>query len=114
MIIAVIKEKNRGCDYTIDCGTKIIDVDADTFDDALKEIVVHYGWDDDLSYEALKRLGNYSLTFMKVKESDIGTNFAGWLSNKLSETEDIGKIEEEKRELAELKRLERKYRHDRR
>ena len=37
MYLAVLYQAGEGCDYTIACGTKVIQLDAQTWDDAVAE-----------------------------------------------------------------------------
>ena len=64
--------QNGGCDYTIECGTKIIGLDAKDKDAAIKEIESLLGLggdDDDYDFGCYKNSGLTSITLYEVNNS---------------------------------------------
>lgn len=117
MYAVILKQKADGCDYSIDCGTKIIPLQALTLEQALKEakVVVQgtpddeekYGFVDDFLVD--KEQGNPKLSFAKLVkiESDLPIN--DWYHEAIDKSYALARRAQLENERAQYERLKAKF-----
>ena len=56
MFIAVLKQRGEGCDYTIECGVKVVQLKSQTWEAAIEEAHWEIAWEYRDEYHALESL----------------------------------------------------------
>lgn len=102
--VALMKQSGEGCDYTIGCGRQIQWLSATTLDEAKNE-----------ARQILEDYGSYRGSEMELESFLIVpvTEVYDWLEELYDEVDEQKRIykeqRERERELAELERLQQKY-----
>lgn len=107
--IAIIKQHGEGCDYTIGCGLRVIDIDATDKESAFKKLLknslfidVSNGDADPSSLEKLK-----SVRLIEVADEDKKL-YRDWLDSMTSEHARIEEEKAKKKDEEEFERLKKR------
>lgn len=68
--LAVYKQVEEGCKYTIGCGIRVVKIDADTMEDAFQQAMVEMGWDDLGGSDMLVDIASVTLYEVVDEDSD--------------------------------------------
>ena len=101
----------HGCDYTIECGTRLVPLRASSIAGAMLELQAKLGWGpgghDSDQYEVdgreLDRVRIYEVT------REVSVDHEGWARDFNAQQDTQRQSDEERRERSELDRLKRKY-----
>lgn len=106
--IAVINDGTEGCDYTIGCGTKVIDIEAKDKDAAFAKLLEDSHFSEIASGDSEPdSIEDYSVRLIEIAEDDKKI-FSKWRSSMTSKAARIKKENDEKADLEQFEKLKKK------
>ncbi len=103
----ILMEQDGGCDYTIGCGIALIDLEAQTLEEATEEAEEFFMHEDNQHYLMSddRRIAKASL----IQDDNDFLPILSWKTRLEYRQGQEESIRQEKKELAELERLKKKY-----
>lgn len=120
--IAILEQDDDGCGYTIGCGVRVMDICADSYDEAFEKMVDKMGWeeewdDEEVGLDAMRRelewlAGEGRLKRVRIIEvlGQYDSHYPRYLSELKKRVENEAKMADEKHEREEYERLKKKFR----
>jgi hypothetical protein len=107
--VAIIKDGSEGCDYTIGCGIKVIDIDAKDKSSAFEKLLKDDHFAEVASGDAdPDGLEDLSVRLIEVAEDDKKI-FARWINSMTSKAANIQEKKDEAAERARYEKLKKRF-----